>query len=365
MEWGGLVSNDTALSGDKDFDMKLIQTDKADLYMSIPLDKKGTGSIMARGSFKFTYDDSPSASELYEYVLNLDTLSVSKVFSPSRFSSVAISCGRFDVMDSTGIMFAQQSDGVQVRFSNAAADLAVYCGYTGLLNAKAAKIFVSSEETDYEEDDWDLYTLAPRYLPYGFSASFPALFWNQTLTVQGWGFQDLEDFDTDRYYASLSLDGGISKYFAYRAETMFGTEDFATLMNYSALRLDCFPIKGLMMSLNGNYSSGSHGGFSPFVGFSKVTAFKKLYTDVYYSGIIQAGMSASKVFWNVLNVGVGGTLVYGCMDKSVDYDGVLAKAFVQWNVFPDVQAGASYTQFVGDNSDDTRSDISLQVSIAF
>lgn len=362
VDWGGRVFNDTSFvmqSGE----FHPVQFDMADFYISAPLNKKNTATIDARASFQFTYDDTDYAVHEFDCALNLDTLRYSQRI-PTKGGDISLSVGRFFGSDLTGVIFSQQSDGVNVGFQNMTIQCNVYLGYTGLLNAKVAKIFVPAD-TDYYEPYQPLYAFAPRFVPLGFSVYLPALFNNQNLGAEFWTFFDANGDNFNRSYITVSLDGFTSRYFFYDAKLTFCIEYPDDLSLRTLVRLNVIPLDSFLISFYGDYSSGENGLLSPFVSFTKSVAFKKYTGDVYYSGIAQFGLNITKIFVEVVQLALNCAIITDCTDDSPSYDGVNFGAGVAWNIFQDLQAGLSFTQFIGNDSDDNRSEISIKVTLAY
>lgn len=363
VEWGGVITNETMFAGKVD-SLKLKQSDSADLWLNVPFNKTNSINLSAEGYYKFVYDDTEIADETFENVLNLSLLefSLSRMIQGGKVLSV--SAGRFSVSDLTGFVFDQAVDGVSVGLSTAAADFSVFAGYTGLLNSKEVTI-ITPDDTEYEESSGALYTLAPKYLPFGFSAVFPSLFANQNLSFEGWGFVDFNGDSYSRYYASVGLDGFLMSRLFYKIQTVFGTENFESLMNLTLFSLDFNPVNKLGVRLYGVYASGEQGKLSAFSGFSSVTAVSARFEDILYSSLLTGGFVVSNTFGNILFVSAGGSVLFDISDSSAEYFGIQFSADVLWNIFHDVQVGFSASQLICEQSDNSRTALSLKAALAF
>ncbi|MDY5634395.1 MAG: hypothetical protein SPF29_07480 [Treponema porcinum] len=205
VEWGGKIANDTSFMGKAD-DLKLKQSDTVGLWMNIPLNRTNSVYVAAEAYYKFTYDDTETADEEFENVINCNLLKFSAGWMAGNGNMISLSAGRFPVSDFTGIIFNQPADGLNFKVSSQTVDFNIFAGYTGLLNAKEVTILTPAD-TEYEESDDDFYAFAPKYLPFGFSFAFPSVFGNQHISLEGWGFADLNGDDCNRYYGMLGLDG--------------------------------------------------------------------------------------------------------------------------------------------------------------
>lgn len=363
VEWGGRISNDTSFMGKAD-SLKLKQSDSASLWMNVPLNKKNSAYIAAEAYYKFAYDDTETADKEVENIFNCNLLKLSAGWMAGNGNMLSFSAGRFPVSDLTGIIFNQPADGINLKVSSQAVDFNVFAGYTGLLNAKDVTV-LTADDTDYEESDNDFYTLAPKYLPFGISFAFPSVFGNQHIALEGWGFVDLNGDDYSRYYALLGLDGYLLSNLSYNIQTVFGTENFDNLMNFSSLSFDLNPAGNAGIKLYGTYASGEQGALSSFNGFTSMTAVAVRFADLQYSSMITGGLQLSNVFAGIMYASLGGAVIFECPDSSAEYFGVQLNADVLWNVFYDIQLGVSAAQFIGDDSDNSKTTLSVKAVIAF
>lgn len=363
VEWGGVVTNETLFAGKID-SLKLKQSDSADVWLNIPFNKTNSVHLSAEMYYRFVYDDTDVADKSFENVLNLSLLKFSAVRMIKGGSVLSVSAGRFPVSDLTGLVFNQAADGVNVRLSAAAADFSVFAGYTGLLNSKEVTI-ITPRDTEYEERTDDFYTLAAQYLPFGFSLSFPSLFANQNVSFEGWGFVDLNGDDWHRWYASAGLDGFLMSRLSYRLQTVFGTENFESLMNLTSFSLDFNPVRKLDMRLYGVYASGSQGNLSAFNGFSSVTAVSARFEDILYSSLLAGGLTVSDIFGNCLLVSAGALVLFDVSGSAAEYFGMQFTADILWNMFSDVQLGFSASQLICRQADNSRTALSLKAALAF
>ena len=363
VEWGGKIANDTSFMGKAD-DLKLKQSDTVGLWMNIPLNRTNSVYVAAEAYYKFTYDDTETADEEFENVINCNLLKLSAGWMAGNGNMISLSAGRFPVSDFTGIIFNQPADGLNFKVSSQAVDFSIFAGYTGLLNAKEVTILTPAD-TEYEESDDDFYAFAPKYLPFGFSFAFPSVFGNQHISLEGWGFADLNGDDCNRYYGMLGLDGYLLRNLSYNVKTVFGTKNFDSLMNFSSLSFDLNPAGNFGIKLYGTYASGKQGSLSAFSGFTSMTAVSTRFADLEYSSMVTGGLQLSNVFAGVLYASLGGAVLFECPDSSVEYFGMQLSADVLWNIFYDVQLGLSASQFIGDDSDNSKTTLSVKAVIAF
>lgn len=363
-EWGGNFINDTAFVGHDD--LKLKQVDGVSLWFSTPMTKDKSVSFSAQGSYFFKIDETPDEEDEFINVLNLDLFKLSINGKINEKNKYSVNAGRFFIRDISGFVFSQVCDGILLNFSSRVTDIQLYGGYTGLLNSKSVTI-LNSNETSYSEKDNDFWTLCPKYVPFGVSFVFPSLFLNQSLAVQGLGFKDLEkDVDDDwydRYYGTIALNGFVSKAVSYDIVTVFGTENFNNLMNLSALHFSAFPNQIFFIRGGVTYASGSEGSLNPFVGFTSMKAALSV-SEPQYSNLFKPDAKVSFFFGKKVLLDVAGAAFF-VVDDDFSYYGMQFDGAVLVQIYSDMQLKFGFNQFIGDNSDESKTNVSVSFNLAF
>lgn len=362
-DWGGKIYSDTSFIGKNNEALKLKETDNANLWLSVPLSKDNSKYFSAEALYQFKYDDSlPSDKMVNTIDLNLfKFVARQKLSGGKRF---AVSAGRFGVSDLTGKVFAQNSDGVLLQFSTLRFNTSLYGGYTGLLNANTTTILNNPEGTSWTIGDNAVYRLAPKYIPFGLNLSFPSLFANQTLSLQGWGFIDANDNDYNRWYGILGLNGFLASSLSYSAKTVFQSVNFESLSNLSELSFFWYLTDTLSMNLGGVYASGKSGNISAFRGFSSCTALLSA-KEPEYSSLVKAELGITKTFGQAVYLNGGTAVAFSLEEENEGYKGIQFQAGGMYKVFNDVQLGANFSQFVGKETQDNRTSISVKAILVF
>lgn len=356
-EWGGKIDNTTKFDDDVNKDFDLNQKDSLSLWVTSPLNKNNTASFSAEGLYSFEYDQKD------DDVTNIADINLFKFSVYKKVGSegtLLFNIGRFGISDSSNIVFNQKCDGLLFGYSVTKLSVLAYGGYTGLLNSLTTSI-ITPEDSEFESDDNDFYSLAAKYIPYGIMFKFPSLFANQNANVQSWGFSDLNGDSFNRYYASVDLNGYLGKLVSYKIGTTFGTEDFDGMTNLSFANLSFYPCDFAEISVGGTYASGDNGSLKPFVGFSSMTSCLAA-SEPEYSDIVKFELNSIFTINTYGTVAAGGAAVF---DSTVDYKGFQWQFDTNWNILSDIQLGFSAYQFFGDNSDENKTSFSLKASINF
>lgn len=364
VEWGGRISNDSSFSGNKFDSLKVKQTNTADLWLNIPLTKSNSSYFSTEGYYKFIYDTTETATNELTNTLDLNLFKFFFSSSLKKNNMISLSVGRYLISDLTSTVFSQVCDGIYIKYSGQLVDFNAYGGYTGLLNSKIVSI-LNAENTEYKEEENDFYSFAPKYLPVGVSIAFPSLFGNQRMDLQAWGFFDFNGDNNNRYYAMLGFDGYLSKNLSYKLDTVVGSKNLENLMNLSTLTVSIYPTKSIAINLTGNYASGKQGSLSSFNGFTSMTAYSTFAEDLQYSHMIKGGLTIIKAFGTYGYLSAGGSAIFDFPEDEIKYTGCQVKADALWNIFQDVQVSVSLSQFIADNEDNNKTNISLKAIIAF
>lgn len=363
IDWGGKLTNDTSFIGLKDSSLKPKQTDTLSLWTTIPLSKDNSRYFAAEGNYQFKYDGTDTAADEITNTLDLNLFKFAINKKLPRQKNLSFTAGRFGISDLTGTVFAQNCDGLLFQFSMPRFSTNLYAGYTGLLNANSVTI-LNGDESSYELADPAVYRLAPKYVPFGINFTFPGLFANQNLSLQGWGFADANGDGYNRYYGLLSLDGYLVSNLYYTLKTVMGSENFEGVSNLSILNLYCYFTETFFMNLAGTYASGEQGDIKAFKGVTSMPALISS-DDPEYTSLIKADLNFTKTFGKVAYINGGAACAFSIVDESPEYKGLQIQASAMYKVFNDVQLGASFGQFIGKESDLNKTHIAVKAAVVF
>ena len=362
VDWGGKFSNDTAFSDNLSSALKLQQINTAILWISAPLDSKNNDYFAAEALYKFKYDKTQETEKPVTNILDLNLLK----FSINRTldgKGLSFNIGRYFIADATFAIFSQVSDGIMTTYEDASFSISAYAGYTGLLNAKNVAILNAPTHTQREHNG-DIYALSAHYIPLGAAITMPNVFANQRLTVQGWGFADLNGDSFNRFYLTVSFDGNLLKNFSYTLSSTLGTTNFETLFNLSKWRFMYYPLHFLSLYTGALYASGKHGSLSPFMGFTSQLADLSN-TDIQYSSILKFDIGTVLTLFNKAIMFANTAAVLNVPQKQADYKGFQYQVGCRWNIFDDVQVGVSLEQFLGKARVDDKTRFSLNAALVF
>ncbi len=395
-DYGGILTNDSALKTDSKNKINLDQKNSASLWTRQNFDKDGEKYFAAEGLYSFECD----LSLPYDKITNILDVSLLKFALSKSFDSSKISfdVGRFYFSDLSGLVFTQNADGAKFSFQNNYFTVSAYGAYTGLLNGLSTEIigatpleFLADGSTPavqdstkiFAADSTKLYDFAEKYAVCDLTLSFPYFAANQTGALEFLGAFSLENETYNRMYATFKFDGPVYRSLFYSVSSTFeflnykNAEDktICDFANLSKITLDYF-FKNASLGLSGVYASGNQGFFSSFVGFTKNTSTYSL-QNFLYSGIIKGGFNAAfKPLKNLL-LAFDCDLIFnataGSEDKEyndlsgIEYYGFEYSAGATWQFMSDFQIGLSATQFFDKkNSDDVnKTYISLHAALAF
>lgn len=382
-DFGGLITNNSALKNHGDGDFKFDQKNSASAWFRAPFDKTGENYFATEVIYDFESDfDSEQTTNVLD--LNLFELSLFKNVGSSK---IGMNIGRFYFSDITGTIFTQNSDGLKFSFHNDWMNISAYASYTGLLNAHNAEIITTAAKTFYSDgttpwvedptlyssvDNDKIYDFAKKYAVAEFSVGFPYLFAGQSVSLEFLGAFGLEEDSFNRMYATLALDGPIFQTLFYNISSTVGLVDYdgeTKISNLSKVGLNYF-LKKFSFGVNAVYASGEQGGLSSFEGFTKNTSTYAA-RDFLYSGIIKTGVAASFKPLNALLFNLGSDVVFNAVagdeNEDIEYFGFQYSADALWQVKSDFQLGFAASQFIDkDNLDDVRkTSFSVKAALSF
>lgn len=380
LETGGLLANDSTFANkEKDGKPKLLQKNNVNLWLRAPFNEDGSTYLAAEGQFRTEYDTDSDIEESSKKLTLAGDVTLFKFVLKNELDSgdIQFSAGRFYNADLSGLIYAQNGDGIKLDANISRFGLSLYGAYTGLLNAKNVTIIEKKEDnapalTDKKKK---LYVLANKYAVGGITFSLNNIVANQTISVEGFGGFSLESTKYNRFYGTLALNGPIVAPIFYEVSSTMGFSSYdkgdMEKGNLTKGSISVYPdFNSMSLSLTGSYASGGKkGGIREFKGFTSQTAVNWL-NDAEYSGLIKGGVMASiKPLGNIL-LNASGDLVfkYNDTDEKFEQAGFQYSAGLNCQALSDVSFGASITQFIG--KDDTynvynKTQIKLTASIAF
>ena len=364
-EWGGIFNNNTGFTGSDFAGLKIDQKDTLDLWAKIPLNRANTQYIAAEGYYKFEYDDT-NPDKSISPVSNIVNVSVLKYVLSQELknkSQLQLSAGRFGFNDQSGYILNQTNDGLQFSYGLTSLNFSVFAGYTGLQNSLSVTI-ITPDETNYQEQGISIYKLSPAYLPFAANVTLPSLFANQTLNVEALGCIDLLGDNFNRYYATLSLNGNITKIFGYSLKTTVGSINFSDVSNLSSVTLRFTPASFMAVYAEGIYASGENGFLKPFKGITSQKADFSM-SEPEYSGLIKATLGCTGIIAKRINLGAQFGVVFDCLTETIGYKGLQYQISGGWNIFSDLQLGFTMSQFIANNADENKTALSVNLALAF
>lgn len=367
MEWGGVFKNETEFDANnfvtKDPLGKIFsQSDAVYLWLNTPLNKKSTIYLSAEGMYKFKFATDFADVKDVNNILDIDLLKfVGDVYiGPGVLS---INGGRFPISDITGVIFNQTSDGLSVKYTLQACEISTYAGFTRLLNANTVTMLGSDGFIELPVSK--VYSLSHSYVPLSASVSFPALFGNQSMTIQALSFIDGGADKQTRSYGTFVLQGPVTDIFSYEFSTTFGTTNFKSAMNYTAVNLSIYPTNFMLIQTGIEYASGNNGKLSSFTGISSRTAYASAFSPE------TSGVIIPKVVFGFTGanyqLGVTGRFVLGCPEAKVAAKGIDANVSFLYNIFTDLQLGFNTGIYipVDENKNEANGSATLSVSFSF
>lgn len=339
-DFGGKISSLTKYQGNTPDSLKWYESATGHLWMSSLLNDDMQLKFNADGSYEFRFDETDSSRR---NIADLNLFKISGTLPAGRYTKLYLAAGRFSVMDVTGLIFKQVSDGFYTKFQTPPVEFSVYAGCTSFLNAHDVTI-LTPEDTSYSPDFNSAYVFCPGYIPVGFSVYFPSLFLNQSLTAECWGFADLSSDKYNRWYGTVSLSGPLSGRVFYSLSDTVGTEKFDSLSVLSKAVVTFYPVPAVCVSGSCAYASGNNGFLSAFRAFTSQTAYFA-FSEPEYTGMVKTGLSGSyTIASNVCLVGEA-ACIFLCPGDALSYGGWQWNFNTIWNIFHDLQLSAGAYQY--------------------
>ena len=359
VEWGGIIKNDTQFLLPEFNNFSLSQSDSIYLWLTSPLGKNGL-YFSGEGMYGFTLS-AGDGSTTFANKVDVDLLKISGDFELTN-GHISVSAGRYMVIDSTAAIFAQNFDGVSLKYTGRRFVIAGFGGYTGLLNALNVSMLNKDGYVFGTENDF--YSLANAFIPAGVTFELPSLFTNQSVSIQTLAVIDAGEEKYNRFYGTLLLSGPITNNIFYNLATSFGTNSFSSVMNYSVLNLYIYPSNIMSVSFGAEYASGNNAFLSPFVGVTSRKVASSLSAPE-TSGVIIPNAVCSFVL-NRVYVGLIGKFVMAVPESKVEAKGVEADLSFVYAPFNDFQIGFDINSYFDiSKSNDNNFSATLRAALSF
>lgn len=372
IEYGAVFSTSTTFDFDRnEYDSAALeQAESLSPYIKVPVDETSYFAAEILLQHKLTDVLGVDYDAENNFIFDLTLLKFNKIFKLENAGNFELSAGRMFTGDLTGIVFSQTNDGLMLRYVSQIIEAGIYAGYTGLQNIKNVKILSSGGEQFFLNDEKKFYDFTAPYIAASAFVSAPYLFAKQTLSFEFIGFfkaggpNELPDDEDNRMYCTLTLAGPILPSLFYSASLTMQTNDFSQAALLAKAKMTYFaPFKDATVGISAVYASGDNGVLSPFVGFTKQKACLSA-AEPNYSGILKTGLSFSILPVKKLLLSFGTDLVFDMMEDA-GYYGFQAALGANWQVFSDFKASLGANTFIGKDSDDSRTEITFGLAIAF
>ncbi len=365
--WSATVGADAKLVGEVDnllFDNK----DRFTLRAFVPFGVKAPISITAEAYYELgvlkPLENNMEAT--LSHLINLSMLQFAAQFSTSESSNINVTLGRFNVYDATTIILSQPIDAVKVMFSGSTYEVSTHVGFTGFLNGHAVTLFGVENKNILS----DVYTFAPAFILANVSFRLPYLFDGQhAFSVDVNGAIELSDdtSSSNRFYATLGLQGPMGESFYYNASTtlnyVFAEQN--TIANLSILELSYFlPFSNSILSWKTIFATG--GAQNTFVPITENLA--TMDDSIPYGGMLKTGLVGILSPVESLLLYFGADVLVNIMDasKNKGYSGVQWNLSSRWSMLSDVYLMANIGNFFSSESNtDPYIDASVGLSIIF
>ena len=345
-EWGGVVRDDTGISTPDFKDLTIKQSNGISLWFNAPLGEGSGFALSGEALYKYLFTIA-GEEKTFINIADVPLLKVAGTINTAG-GRLSLNAGRFSTADGTGAVLAQTCDGLAISYAMPTLKIGAYAGYTGFVNALNTAMAVAPE------NDNKIYNMAYKVAPVGASFELPSLFANQSISLQGYALIDLGSNKTNKYFANFILTGPITNSIFYNLCTSVGSENFKTLMDYSAFSLYVFPTSELSITAGVEYGSGEQGKLSPYSSLSVKSA------DVASKILPKLSVTYGT---KSLCLDVGGRYILACNEGKYDGAGAEANLGFVYNIFSDLQVGFNATAFF-DTTEAKANNYSANLNIA-
>lgn len=344
IDFGGKVNSTTRLQGPKFKELKWYESASIHGWLTAMLNQKYQLKFSTDVSYEFRYNQ---ADKTIRNILDVNLLKLSSQQTVGA-NRVELALGRFSVNDVTGVIFNQVSDGANVRFSSQMFTVNGYIGFTRLLNMHDIIMLTDEGDTTVPPSDSKaIYVIGPAYLPIGLAITFPSLFLNQSVSVEGLTVIDVKN-SYNRFYGTLALTGPLYKNIFYKVSTTVGSEGMENVSNLTKFNFVYYPVPEAQVGVNMFYASGNQKGVSPFKGVTSmpaILAYGSSTVNTEYDSKIKVGVNGSYTVASCVYLGADLGVVFECPEKA-KYNGFQWRFDVVWNIFHDLQLAAGMYQYI-------------------
>lgn len=351
-EWGGVLKNNTKVTTPDFSEYAVNQGESLYMWYSSALPFANM-KFSAEGLYKFNFE-SANGTNTITNILDVDLFKFA-----GKSGNISYSAGRFAYYDATGAVFAQNIDGIHIRYSAPSVRIGFAAGYTGLLNEM--NVSMQDSAGSVIGITQGLYSLAYPYVMAGINCYVPVIAKNQSLQVEALGFIDIGAEKKNRYFLNAVLSGPVGSAFAYNLSTSLESVDFESFMNFTSLRMEVYPADNLILGLAAEYASGNQGSFKSFSGITT----RYIGSDACTVRTTEELSVKTEAVYILNNVSLSGSVagIFAC-PESFDFSGIDASLACVCPVFTDFQASAKMFAFF-DMTENKKNNYGLNLNLTF
>lgn len=352
-DYGAVISNNTSVKTAADEKNYFNQKNDISIWARTPLGKDINNYFIVEGLYKFEYDAYLQKTKNY-LDLSLFKFVFFKEFENGQLDA---SVGRFFTADTSGIAFAQNSDGAFVKYSGSFFNASVFASYTGLQNANVTSMIPSLDSKIV--DAYKVYELAEKYFVTMATVSFPSIFLNQSVSAQWVGGFRTENNPVTKNFISLNISGPIIKSLLYDVTGMISFNSYNNQeQNTSPL------VKARVGYYFPNASVGANFVFAgeKFVAITSSSPLKSL-QEPEYTDIMKLGLFGT--YKPLSNLLLAGNFDFAWGDNNYEFKAVQYGLSADFQIKNDVLVGASWNQYFDINkSDIDYNELSIRAKIS-
>lgn len=349
-------------------EMAITNKDRITLFGYFPFGESIPMSITTEAFYEFglsmplTGDKELSLSHL----VDLTALEFNMQFPIQETNVIDLSIGRIFKQDTTGLIFSQKLDGLNVQYKSNFFTINSHVGFTGFLNGHTTRIYGIKNKEILSE----FYTFAPALIIANANFQLPYLIDGQhAFSADINAAIDITKNETksNRFYLTAGLQGPIGLSFYYNVMSTLGytMQTNHILSNLSSLELSAFlPFANTLLSWKTVFATG--GAKNAFIPITEVMA--NIESSLGYSGYVKSGLVASMSPVNSLLLLLGTDVFFNVMDGANDkgYAGAQWNFATRWSIVSDVHLTASIASYFS-NKPNTKPylDASINLTITF
>lgn len=352
VDYGGLVTSDSALKQNGTSDVVFAEQIDASAYLKVPFNQDGSTVLSTEFVYRFQYEK-PQANSF----INLSLLKISHTQDVSE-GQMNIAAGRYTMADGTGKIFNQTSDGLFGSYQTSTMMASMYFGYTGLVNSFFTSMNVAGITGEYTGFKSDMYTSSLPYLVMGVEFALPNFFSQQNVSVGSWNFIGTQKLKSNKLYGTISMNGPLMENLYHNTNVVLAGILADATANFAGLAASnltyYFNYKGLAANAGLTYASKE---------FQPVTSISGLVTGEPWSNLFVPAVSVSMLPLSALFVGAEANLVL--LADGMEYAGVGLAAVVSYQLFSDVAFSLNANTFIAKEEAARQTKISLKAAISF